>query len=96
MALDRAEDHLVDLVIALDGASRPTLEAVRDTASDYYHAVGIDDKNKALAAFVAASACNDLGDRSNALNWVRRSTALNPDDNAAQTLLQALERGGNQ
>jgi hypothetical protein len=95
MSLAGAEDHLIDLFISLDGASSQTVEAVRDTAVFYYDAVGIDDVNRALAAFVGATAYNQLGDRSTALDWIRRSLALNPDDDAAQTLLQALQRGGN-
>jgi len=94
MSLAGVEDHLFDLVVRLDGASSQTLEAVRDTAVFYYDAEGLDDANRALAAYVAATAFSLLGDRPTALDWIQRSLALNPDDGAAQTLLQALERGG--
>jgi serine/threonine-protein kinase len=96
MSLAGAEDHLVDLVIRLEGASPQTVEMARDTAVFYYDAEGLDDVNRALAAYVAATASDQLGDRATALDWIRLSVTLNPDDNAAQTLLQALERGGSQ
>jgi serine/threonine protein kinase len=90
-----AGNHLGDLLAALFDEDDAGRAAIRDTAIFYYDAAGISDQDKATAAYVAASAYRDLGDRSNALDWVHKAIQLNPEDRSAQILLQALERGGN-
>jgi serine/threonine-protein kinase len=93
MSLDRAEDHLVELLISLDEAPASTLEAVRDTATSYYNALGIGDVDRATAAYVTAQAFGELGDSENALLWARRALDLDPDNVAYQGYVTSLQGG---
>ena len=95
IVLDRAEEHLLDLLFSADGGSQATWEAVRDTAVLYHDAVGITDADRATAAYVVASAYEALGDRVTGLDWVGRALRLRPDDQSFQALKTILERGEN-
>ncbi len=44
------DDHLVEMLISLSGASSQRLEAVRDTAILYYDWEGLADVDRAMAA----------------------------------------------
>ncbi len=90
MSVDRASDHLFDLMGTLDAA---TAAAVRDTATLYFNAIGMADPDKALAAYVLANALSTLEDAT-ALDWARTAARLDPSDRAYTQLVADLERGG--
>lgn len=55
---------------------------LRDAAIDVYNAAGVSDKNRALAAYLAASGFAKLEDKGSTCAWARRATAL---DRAARS-----------
>jgi serine/threonine-protein kinase len=93
MFLDRADDHLIELLISLDEAPASKTEAVRDTATLYYNAVGIGDVDRATAAYVTAQAFGQLGDGENALLWARRALDLDSDNETYQGYVTSLQGG---
>ena len=88
-----ADDHLVEMLISLSGASSQRLEAVRDTAILYYDWEGLADVDRAMAAYVTAQAFGALGDKRNALAWARRALDLDPNDRAYRTYVTDLQGG---
>jgi hypothetical protein len=88
-----ADDHLVDMLLSLSGASSQRLEAVRDTAILYYDWEGFADVDRAMAAYVTAQAFGALGDKRNALAWARRALDLDPNDRVYRTYVTDLQGG---
>ncbi len=95
MSLAGADEHLGDLVARVFDETDAGRTAIRDTAIAYYNAVGISDRDKATAAYTAASAYSDLGDRLNGLDWVNRALRLDPGNESFVRLKTILERGEN-
>ena len=95
MSLAGADEHLGDLVARVFDETEAGRTAIRDTAIAYYNAVGISDRDKATAAYTAASAYQDLGDRLNGLDWVNRALRLDPGNESFVALKTILERGEN-
>ena len=95
MSLAGADKHLGDLVARLFDETDAGRTAIRDTAIAYYNAVGISDGDKATAAYTAALAYSDLGDRLNGLDWVNRALRLDPGNESFGALKTILERGEN-
>lgn len=95
MSLAGADEHLGDLVARVFDETDAGRTAIRDTAIAYYDAVGISDRDKATAAYAAALAYSDLGDRLNGLDWVGRALLLRPNYQLFQALKTILERGEN-
>jgi hypothetical protein len=90
LSLDGAEDRLVDLLM---GLTRNNAAAIRDTATAYYNATGISDRDQATAAYVTANAFSSLDDRLSALDWGRRALQLDPNNRSYQRLVTDLESG---
>ena len=88
-----ADDHLVEMLISLSGASSQRLEAVRDTAILYYDWEGIADVDRATAAYLTAQAFGALGDKRNALAWAQRALDLDPGNAAYRTYVTDLQGG---
>ncbi len=90
LSLDGAEDRLVDFLLALNQSNAA---AIRDTATAYYNAIGISDRDRATAAYVTANAFSSLDDRLSALEWARRALQLDPNNRSYQRLVNDLESG---
>ena len=88
-----ADDHLVEMLISLSGASSQRLEAVRDTAILYYDWEGIADVDRATAAYLTAQAFGALGDKSNALAWAQRALDLDQDNSTYRNYVTDLQGG---
>jgi hypothetical protein len=90
LSLDGAEDRLVDLLMELNQSNAA---AVKDTATAYYNATGISDRDRATAAYVTANAFSSLDDRLSALDWARRALQLDPNNRSYRQLVNDLESG---
>ncbi len=88
-----ADDHLVEMLISLAGASSQRLEAVRDTAILYYDWEGLADVDRATAAYLTAQAFGALGDQPNALAWAQRALDLDPNKSVYRTYVVDLQGG---
>jgi len=88
-----ADDHLVEMLISLSGASSQRLEAVRDTAIPYYDWEGLADVDRAMAAYLTGQAFGALGDKRNALAWSQRALDLDTDKSVDRTHVTDLQGG---
>ena len=88
-----AENHLVEMLISLTGASSQRLEAVRDTARLYYAWKGIAAVDRATAAFLTAQAYGALGDKPNARAWAERALELDPGKAVYRNYVTDLQGG---
>jgi len=92
-----AEDTLIRQLAALTTAETPPtvarIAAARDTAEVAWGRTGLSDEVRALAAFVAASALQDLREPGQALSWAERAVELAPDNSGYRSLRNVL-RGG--
>lgn len=92
-----AEDTLIRQLAALTTAESPPtvarIVAARDTAEVVWGRTGLSDDLRALAAFVAASALQDLREPGQALPWAERAVELAPDNSGYRDLRDVL-RGG--
>ena len=88
-----ADDHLVEMLISLSGASPQRLEAVRDTAILYHDWEGLADVDRATAAYLTAQAFGALGDQPNALAWAQRALDLDPNKSVYRTYVTDLQGG---
>ncbi len=86
-----ADDHLVEMLITLSGASSQRLEAVSDTAILLLRLEGLADVDRAMAAYLTAQAFG--GDRCNALAWPQRALDLDTDKSVYRTYVTDLQRG---
>ena len=57
-----------------------TAGMVRDSATHIFNAPGIDQRDRAYAAFVLGNAFFQLNDRATGCSWVRKATELSPAD----------------
>ncbi len=80
MEVANADFHLGEMLAALFDAAAAGRAAIKDTAIAYYDAIGMSVVDKATAAYVAASAHSDLGDRPNGLLWITRALELKPGE----------------
>ncbi len=87
------DDHLVEMLASLFGASSQGLRAVRDTAILYYDWEGIADVDRATAAYVTAQAFGALGDKRNALARAQHALDLHPDKSVDRTYVTDLQGG---
>ncbi len=87
------DDHLVEMLISLSGASSQRLEAVRDTAILYCDWEGVADVDRAMAACLTAQAFGALGDKRNTLAWAQRALDLHPDKSVYRTYVTDLQGG---
>ncbi len=93
MEVANADFHLGEMLAALFDAAAAGRAAIKDTAIAYYDAIGMSVVDKATAAYVAASAYGDLGDRPNGLLWITRALELKPGERSFLDLRTALQRG---
>jgi hypothetical protein len=85
------DDHLVEMLYSLSGASSHRLAAVRDTPILYYDWEGLADVDRAMAAYVTAQAFG--GDKRNALAWAQRALDLDADKSVYRTYVTDLQGG---
>lgn len=93
MEVANADFHLGEMLAALFDADAEGRAAIKDTAIAYYDAIAMSVDDKATAAYVAASANSDLGDRRNGLLWITRAPELQPGERSFLELRTALQRG---
>lgn len=93
MEAANADFHLGEMLAALFDADAEGRAAIKDTAIAYYDAIDMSVDDKATAAYVAASANSDLGDRRNGLLWITRAPELQPGERSFLELRTALQRG---
>lgn len=79
----RAADSLTRLVDRIDSLSGI---ALRNAALEIYHTNGVSDKNKALAAYLAATGFAKLDDATSTCTWARNAVKL--DASRAYAALQ--------
>jgi serine/threonine-protein kinase len=85
----RAGDSLNTLLDKIDDLSGTML---RDAALDVYNTAGVSDKNRAMAAYLAASGFSKLDDMGNTCAWARRAVALDPASRSYAALQQSTCR----
>ncbi len=93
MEVANADFHLGEMLAALFDADAAGRAAIKDTAINYYDAIDMSVDDKATAAYVAASAHSDLGDRPNGLLWITRALELKPGERSFLELRTALQPG---
>ena len=93
LSVENAEDNLLELMFRFDEPN-PNYAAIRDTATAYFNATGISDKDKALAAFVTAQAIFDgTQDRLRARDWAQQAVQLDGSNRSYRNLLTELGGG---
>ena len=82
----RAADSLNSLVDQLDSLSGT---ALRNAALEIYYTIGVSDKDKALAAYLAANGYAKMDDVSSTCTWARRAVTLDRASRAYAALQQS-------
>jgi serine/threonine protein kinase len=82
----RAGDSLNTLFDRIDDLTGAML---RDAALDIYNTVGVSDKNKAMAAYLAATGFSKLSDQAKTCEWARRAVALESSSRSYNALQQS-------
>jgi serine/threonine-protein kinase len=82
----RAGDSLNTLFDKIDDLSGAML---RDAALDIYYTAGVSDKDKAMAAYLAATGFSKLSDQAKTCEWARHAVALEPSSRSYNALQQS-------
>ena len=82
----RAGDSLDVLLDKIDELSGTML---RDAALDIYNAAGVSEKNKGMAAYLAATGWSRLDDQRNTCAWAERAVRHDPSSSAFSALKQS-------
>jgi hypothetical protein len=82
----RAADSLNRLVDQLDSLGGT---ALRNAAVEIYYTIGVSDKDKALAAYLAANGYAKMDEVSSTCTWARRAVTLDRSSRAYAALQQS-------
>ena len=82
----RAGDSLSTLLDKIDDLSGTTL---RDAALGIYNSAGVSNKDKAMAAYLAATGFSRLSDQGKTCEWARHAVAWEPSSRSYNALQQS-------
>ena len=83
----KADSVLNALFDRIDDLSGP---ALRDSALAVFNSPGVSDKDKALAAYLAANGHAKLDDPARGCDWARRAVSLDPTQRSYSALVQSI------